>query len=84
MNGMTEEDTFLKLRKLPFLDMVEVWWQSPIPGQPIYELLSAARKYDNDFVRPDICEFFAQYGWNYIDFIVEVNNDIKRRRHGML
>ena len=55
---MTEDDTFLKLKKLPLMDMYTQWMESPI------------RPPDN-INAPDleVIRFFEKYGWSYTVWI---------------
>lgn len=59
---MTEDDTFNALRKVPLVEMIELWQRSPIDVQPRVDTKKA------EDVRKDIRDFFKSYGWEYLDF----------------
>jgi len=59
---MTEEDTFRRLKQIPFAEMQNKWISSEIGGQMVW------RDTCESDIRKDIRNFFAQYGWGYVEF----------------
>jgi len=60
---MTTNDTFLRLKRIPYQDMYHIWHCSPIAGQLVN------RYANDDEIREEIQELFAKYGWKFMDFV---------------
>ena len=58
---MTEDDTFLKLKKVTRNEMSSIWENSPIPGCKVPAC--------PENVRNDIKALFRQHGWEFIDWL---------------
>jgi len=59
---MTEDDTFLTLRKMTFEQMQNLWQVSPLSKD--YTINSR-----------DVDKFFIQYGWSYIEFMQDPRHE---------